>query len=394
MTLVRFLKDAKIDDAVIRETIIEMLYGEMDYLSEVQLMFLSSYLSLSRKYINKDFLVRLAQRITHLYKSGNLQEKILFAILSNISEIEVNLHTRSIYVDELDALYEVAFPSLFSTIKTLDDRSLSQLTSALRRSKFYSEPMLTQLVDTAMQREIFELAEEQPASNKGLSLATFVNIVNTLAIFNHQVPEFKRYLLSILKLLTLHKNDLLTPHHFSRLLWSMCVLFEREELREAYPLIERSLARADSLPQHEAMNFYLCYLYLRAAYPQINDYRDKIHRSLESFSLETHSSQAQREAVEMLQALGVPCLNEYNLNNLICDIMVPEWQNLRNTVIEFHGFRHFCRNAKKLTGSNILKQKIVTGERYSYYFIAIDEWLIAEDKMEFLRTFMAHLNAA
>ena len=52
--------------------------------------------------------------------------------------------------------------------------------------------------------------------------------------------------------------------------------------------------------------------------------------------------------------------------------MVPEWQNLRNVVIEFHGFRHFCRNAKKLTGSNILKQKIVAGEKYGYYFIALD----------------------
>ena len=75
-----------------------MLYGEIDFLNELQLMALSSYLSLSRKYINKDFLLRFANRITQLYKSGNLQERFLFPILSNISEIEVNLHTRSIYV--------------------------------------------------------------------------------------------------------------------------------------------------------------------------------------------------------------------------------------------------------------------------------------------------------
>lgn len=75
-----------------------MLYGEIDFLSEPQLMVLSSYLSLSRKYINKDFLLRMAKRITLLYKSGNLQERFLFPILSNITEIEVNLHTRSIYV--------------------------------------------------------------------------------------------------------------------------------------------------------------------------------------------------------------------------------------------------------------------------------------------------------
>lgn len=73
MVLIRFLKEAKIDDAMIRETAIEMLYGELDYLSEMQLVMLSSYLCLSRKYINKDFLVRFAARVTQLYRSSNLQ---------------------------------------------------------------------------------------------------------------------------------------------------------------------------------------------------------------------------------------------------------------------------------------------------------------------------------
>ena len=73
--------------------------------------------------------------------------------------------------------------------------------------------------------------------SKGLSLATFVNIVNTLAVFNYQETSFKRYLLSILNLLSLHKDDLLSSHHFSRLMWSLCVLFDRIELKDAYPLI-------------------------------------------------------------------------------------------------------------------------------------------------------------
>jgi hypothetical protein len=33
------------------------------------------------------------------------------------------------------------------------------------------------------------------------------------------------------------------------------------------------------------MNFYYCYLYLRTSFPKINDYRDKIHESLQNFSL-------------------------------------------------------------------------------------------------------------
>lgn len=139
---------------------------------------------------------------------------------------------------------------------------------------------------------------------------------------------------------------------------------------------------------HEAMNFYYCYLYLRASFPKINDFREIIHAALQNFTLETHTSVIQKEAFEVMKSLGVPCLIEYNLNNLICDFMVPEWKNLKNVIIEFHGFRHFFRNAKKLTGSNILKQKIVRSEQYKYYFISIDEWLIAEDKKEFLSNFL------
>jgi hypothetical protein len=56
------------------------------------------------------------------------------------------------------------------------------------------------------------------------------------------------------------------------------------------------------------MNFYYCYLYLRTAYPKINDFREKIHKALESFVLETHTSVVQSEAFETLKSVGVPCL--------------------------------------------------------------------------------------
>jgi hypothetical protein len=85
--LVKFLKEAKIDDAILRETSIEMLYKELEYLNEVQLLIVSSYLSISKRYINKDFLIKLAKRVALMYKSGSLQEKYLFGMLSNLSEI-------------------------------------------------------------------------------------------------------------------------------------------------------------------------------------------------------------------------------------------------------------------------------------------------------------------
>jgi hypothetical protein len=48
---------------------------------------------------------------------------------------------------------------------------------------------------------------------------------------------------------------------------------------------------------------------------------------------------------------------------------------------------------KRLTGSNALKEKILSAEMYTYYFIAVDEWLMAEDKQTFLLDFLTHINS-
>lgn len=76
-----------------------------------------------------------------------------------------------------------------------------------------------------MRRDISELMDETNNKSTALSLATFVNIVNTIAVFNFPIPEFKQYVLSVLKIVALHKEDLLSSGLFSRLVWSVCVLF-------------------------------------------------------------------------------------------------------------------------------------------------------------------------
>jgi len=39
------------------------------------------------------------------------------------------------------------------------------------------------------------------------------------------------------------------------------------------------------------------------------------------------------EVHNTLLEVGVPCISEFNLNNIICDIMIPEWKNLHNVII-------------------------------------------------------------
>jgi len=72
--------------------------------------------------------------------------------------------------------------------------------------------------------------------------------------------------------------------------------------------------------------------------------------------------------------------------------MIPEWKHLKNVIIELHGFKHFCRNVKRLTGSNALKEKIISNEMYRYYYITVDEWLVVEDKQSFIKEFLEHIN--
>lgn len=94
-------------------------------------------LAFSRKYINKDFLGKVGERVLTLFRSGNIHERELAGILSNIAEIEVILHTRSFYVQSLDTLYELSLPTLFAEAERLPDPILNRLVSALRRSKYF-----------------------------------------------------------------------------------------------------------------------------------------------------------------------------------------------------------------------------------------------------------------
>lgn len=48
-----------------------------------------------------------------MYFSNSLERHNAINLMDNISEIEANLHTRSIYIEELDSMYEKMLPSLF-----------------------------------------------------------------------------------------------------------------------------------------------------------------------------------------------------------------------------------------------------------------------------------------
>jgi hypothetical protein len=61
----------------------------------------------------------------------------------------------------------------------------------------------------------------------------------------------------------------------------------------------------------------------------------------------------------MLIEMGIPCIMEYNLNNIICDIYIPKYGDIEHIIVEVHGYHHFMRNFKRINGGTALKEKII-----------------------------------
>jgi hypothetical protein len=59
LQLLSFLKEVTLNDSLIRETAIELLYNEIKHLNPSELSTLLQCLAVSKKYVNKDFLVRV-----------------------------------------------------------------------------------------------------------------------------------------------------------------------------------------------------------------------------------------------------------------------------------------------------------------------------------------------
>ena len=57
--------------------------------------------------------------------------------------------------------------------------------------------------------------------------------------------------------------------------------------------------------------------------------------------------------------MGIPCIMEYNLNNIICDIYIPKYGDIQHIIVEVHGYHHFMRNVKRINGGTALKEKII-----------------------------------
>jgi hypothetical protein len=58
-------------------------------------------------------------------------------MLALLSEIEMNLHTRAVYIEEFDRIYESTLPILINQAEQFTDNALNQVVSALRRSKYF-----------------------------------------------------------------------------------------------------------------------------------------------------------------------------------------------------------------------------------------------------------------
>ena len=97
------------------------------------------------------------------------------------------------------------------------------------------------------------------------------------------------------------------------------------------------------------------------------------------------------EVVDTLKQLNLNFKVEEKVLGWDVDVVVydKEWRKLIG-IIEIHGYHHFFRNKKHLTGSSVFKENIMKREVEHYYTIDIDEWMILDksDRKGFLENLL------
>ena len=86
-----------------------------------------------------------------------------------------------------------------------------------------------------MKLEIKELTQEK-GKEKKITLRTFFNVVHTCAVFDFHEKSFKKYVVHVLSII-MGQDHPIDHRVFFKLMWSLCVLYERYELKPLYPFI-------------------------------------------------------------------------------------------------------------------------------------------------------------
>ena len=197
-------------------------------------------------------------------------------------------------------------------------------------------------------------------------------------------------------------SPLMLRKHYPRVVWSMCVLGNKEELSRVFPICQDYFSSSETEPaQHDTLNFYYCFLILKTYFPTpgvlklssiLQDHLGQ--KTLQSMISETHEL-----VYNQIVECGVACLKEFNINNLMCDIFIPKYissdgrHEISNLIIDVHGYHHFMRNGNFLKGGSALKAKILTDDEYIYQYISVDEWAMADDKSKFIFMLLDHISA-
>ena len=111
----------------------------------------------------------------------------------------------------------------------------------------------------------------------------------------------------------------------------MCVIAKKEELKLLYPLLEAFFSKEKTIKIYDSLNFYYYYLLLKTYFPKITFALNLIQGQITPENqLLTQISYTHKQIHSYLIDLGIPCLKEYNISNLMCDIFIPQYQDLKS----------------------------------------------------------------
>ena len=262
----------EINDTALFEKCVDLMYDHVHLMKLDKLEDLTYLLGKTQKFVNKDLVIKIKERFNQLINQFSDTEIVQsLHIISALSLIEKNMQLKSIYFEPLDLVYERMFPIFNSSLLSrMKSKYISSLVSALRRSQFFDEAVLNALIGESIKREVLEFSQSDKDSFRNSSKLSKINsqfersekfsfepmtiphltqIFFSLASFNYREPNFINYFINLLTVVQESKDPekYISYPLFSRLLWSICVICNDQEIEKLLPLMEHFYKKSKTI---------------------------------------------------------------------------------------------------------------------------------------------------
>ena len=184
-------------------------------------------------------------------------------------------------------------------------------------------------------------------------------------------------------------------------LWALCVISENpEDILPHYKILMRIIIEGKFFFQQDYRKFqveseikqiYLAHIYMKKTIMLDQIFVDNMIKVLEQYELNKvrDVSMLHLEVCKFVEEQKISYKIEDRLEHLEVDIILGDFIQDYNIVIDIHGYQHYFRNTEVLKGNNLFKRYLITKIiGYKYFEVPVFVWqslLDEESKQEYMR---------